>query len=69
MDDANFVQSAQVEESSLDQAVNLGNCKSREFHVIRFGSSIITQILHNSHHFFCFLWTQLRIKTRELKFT
>ena len=41
MSDADFVQSTQKEELSLDQAVNLGNCESHEFHVIRFGSSII----------------------------
>ena len=101
------MQSAQKEELSLDQAVNLGNRESREFRVIRFGSSIIMQIPRNSHHFsyllqdkecieqeresrkfriihfgsslimrilrnshqfLCFLWTQLRIETRELKF-
>ena len=53
-DDANFVQSVQEEESSLDQAVNLGNHKSRKFCIIHFGSSIITRILRNSHHFFAF---------------
>ena len=46
-----FMQSAQEEESSLDQAVNIGNRESREFHVIHFGSSIIMWILCNSHHF------------------
>ena len=40
--DADFVQSAQKDELSLDQAVNLRNHKSRKFRVIRFGSSIIT---------------------------
>ena len=42
MSDTDFVQSAQKEELSLDQAVNLGNRESREFRVIHFGSSIIT---------------------------
>ena len=40
--DTDFVQPAQKEELSLDQAVNLGNRKSRKFCVIHFGSSIIT---------------------------
>ena len=63
--DADFVQTAQKEELSLNQAVNLGNCESREFRVIRFGSSIITQIPRNSHHFSYFLQTQLRIESRN----
>ena len=53
--DADFVQSAQKEELSLDQAVNLGNRESCKFRVIRFGSSIITQIPRNLHHFSYFL--------------
>ena len=40
--DADFVQSTQKEEFSLDQAVNLGKHESRKFCVIHFGSSIIT---------------------------
>ena len=51
MSDGDFMQSAPKEELSLDQAVNLGNRESHEFHVIHFGSSIITQILRNLHHF------------------
>ena len=51
MSDADFVQSAPKEELSLDQAVNLRNSESREFRVIRFGSSITTRVPHNSHHF------------------
>ena len=43
------------EELSLDQAVDLGYCESREFRIIRFGSSIIMRIPHNSHHFSCIL--------------
>ena len=35
--DADFVQSAQKEEFSLDHAVNLGKRESSKFHVIRFG--------------------------------
>ena len=50
--DSNFVRTARKEELSLNQAVNLGNHESCEFHVIRFGSSIITQISCNLHHFF-----------------
>ena len=46
--DADFVQSAQKEELSLDQAVNLRN---RKFRIIHFGSSIITRILYDLHHF------------------
>ena len=42
MSDGDFVQSTPKEELSLDQAVNLGNRESHEFHVIRFGSSITT---------------------------
>ena len=53
--DANFVQTTQKKEFSLDQAVNLGKRESRKFHIIRFGPSIIMQILCNSHHFFYFL--------------
>ena len=37
VNDTDFVQSAQEEESSLDQAVNVGNRESREFRVIHFG--------------------------------
>ena len=55
MSDADFMQSAPKEELSLDEAVNQRNSESREFCVIRFGSSITTQILHNSHHFPAFL--------------
>ena len=51
--DADFVQTTPKEELSLDQAVNLRNSESREFHVIRFGSSITMRILHNLHHFPC----------------
>ena len=40
--DANFMRTTRKEELSLNQAVNLGNRESREFHVICFGSSIIT---------------------------
>ena len=40
--DADFVQSTQKEEFSLDQAANLEKCKSCKFCVIRFGSGIIT---------------------------
>ena len=39
--------------------------ESRKFRIIRFGSSIITQILRNSHHFSYFLQTQLRIEIRN----
>ena len=39
--------------------------ESHKFRVIRFGSSIITQILHNSHHFSYFFQTQLRIEIRN----
>ena len=53
--DANFVQSTPKEELSLDQAVNQRNSESREFRIIRFGSSITTRIPHNSHHFPCLL--------------
>ena len=53
--DADFVQSTPKEELSLDQAVTQRNSKSREFHVIRFGSSITTQIPHNLHQFPCLL--------------
>ena len=49
--EANFVQTERKEELSLNQAVNLGNRESCEFHVIHFGSSIITQIPCNLHHF------------------
>ena len=51
MSDADFVQSTPKEELSLDQAVNQRNSESREFQVIRFGSSITMQIPHNLHHF------------------
>ena len=53
--DADFVQSARKEEFSLHQAVNLGKRESRKFCIIHFGSSIITRIPHNSHHFSYFL--------------
>ena len=53
--DADFMQSAPKEGLSLDQAVNQRNSESREFCVIRFGSSITTRIPHNSHHFPCLL--------------
>ena len=51
MSDTDFVQSARKEELSLDQAVNLGNHESCKFRVIHFGSSIITRIPCDSHHF------------------
>ena len=51
--DGDFVQSTPKEELSLDQAVNIGNRESCEFHVIHFGSSITMRIPHNSHHFSC----------------
>ena len=63
--DAKLVQSAPKEELSLDQAVNLGNRESRKFCVIHFGSSIITRILCNSHHFSYFLRIQLRFEIRN----
>ena len=55
MSDADFVQSTPKEDLSLDQAWNQRNSKSREFHIIRFGSSITTRIPHHSHHFPCLL--------------
>ena len=38
--------------------INPRNSELREFHVIHFGSSITTQIPHNSHHFPAFLWAR-----------